>query len=59
MFDDLVGNYDEAFRYYFDVILRPYSKYMLKAIEKIRQLEIQSDLHRTRPHPQIHLETKG
>jgi flavorubredoxin len=40
MFDDLVGNYDDAFRYYFDVILRPYSKYMLKAIEKIRQLEI-------------------
>jgi NADH oxidase (H2O-forming) len=40
MFDDLVGNYDEAFKYYFDVILRPYSKFILKAIEKIRPLAI-------------------
>ncbi len=41
MFDDLVGNYDDAFKYYFDVILRPFSKFMLKAIEKIRPLDIQ------------------
>jgi len=40
MFDDKVGNYDDAFKYYFDVILKPFSKYMLKAIEKIRNLEI-------------------
>lgn len=40
MFDDLVGNYDEAFKYYFDVILKPYSRFMLKAIEKIRPLDI-------------------
>jgi len=40
MFDDLVGNYDDAFRYYFDVILKPYSKFMLKAIEKISSLDI-------------------
>ncbi len=40
MFDDLVGPFDDAFNYYFDVILRPYSKFMLKAIEKIRPLEI-------------------
>jgi NADH oxidase (H2O-forming) len=40
MFDDLVGDYDEAFKYYFDVILKPYSKFMLKAIEKIKCLEI-------------------
>ena len=40
MFDDLVGNYDDAFTYYFDVILRPFSKFMLRAIEKIRPLEI-------------------
>lgn len=40
MFDDKVGNWDEAFKYYFDVILRPYSKFMLKAIEKIRPLKI-------------------
>lgn len=40
MFDDLVGNYDDAFKYYFDVILKPYAKFMLKAIEKIRPLDI-------------------
>jgi len=40
MFDDLVGNYDEAFTYYFNVILKPFSKFMIKAIEKIRPLEI-------------------
>lgn len=40
MFDDLVGNYDDAFNYYFDVILKPFSKFMLKAIEKIRLLDI-------------------
>ena len=40
MFDDEVGNFEEAFRYYFDVILKPYSKFMLKAIEKIRHLPI-------------------
>ena len=42
MFDDLVDNWDEAFTYYFDVILKPYSKFMLKAIEKIRPLEIKA-----------------
>jgi NADH oxidase (H2O-forming) len=40
IFDDKTGDYTESFRYYFDVILRPYSKFMLKAIEKIRPLEI-------------------
>ena len=40
MFDDKVENFDHAFDYYFDVILKPYSKFMLKAIEKIRPLEI-------------------
>ncbi|MBU0487609.1 MAG: FprA family A-type flavoprotein [Bacteroidetes bacterium] len=42
IFDDLVGDYDAAFRYYFDVILKPFSKFMIKAIEKIRQLEIKA-----------------
>lgn len=40
MYDDLVGDWDDAFKYYFDVILRPFSKFMLKAIERIRPLEI-------------------
>jgi flavorubredoxin len=42
MFDDKVGNFDEAFKYYFDVILKPFSKFMLKAIEKIRPLDIKA-----------------
>ncbi|HPG32392.1 MAG: FprA family A-type flavoprotein [Lentimicrobiaceae bacterium] len=41
MFDDLVGDYADAFKYYFDVILKPYSKFMVKAIEKIRPLDIE------------------
>jgi len=44
MFDDKVGDFDEAFKYYFDVILQPYSKFMLKAIDRIRPLEINSIL---------------
>lgn len=40
MYDDLAGNFDEAFKYYFDVILKPFSRFMLMAIEKIRPLEI-------------------
>jgi NADH oxidase (H2O-forming) len=40
IFDDEVGDYSDAFSYYFDVILKPFSKFLLKAIEKIRPLEI-------------------
>lgn len=40
MWDDEIGDYSEVFNYYFDVILKPYSKFMLKAIEKIRTLPI-------------------
>ncbi len=43
IFDDLITNkaeYEEAFVYYFDCILRPYSKFMVKAIEKIAPLDI-------------------
>jgi len=40
LFDDLTGDYYTDFRYYFDVILKPYSKFMVKAIEKIRPLDI-------------------
>ncbi|MDZ4204193.1 MAG: FprA family A-type flavoprotein [Bacteroidales bacterium] len=42
MFDDLVGNWDDAFKYYFDVILKPFSRFMVKAIEKIRPLDIKA-----------------
>ena len=43
LFDDEVTDrhaYEESFKYYFDVILAPYSKFMLKAIDKIKELPI-------------------
>jgi len=40
MIDSEIDNFDEEFIYYFNVILRPYSKFMLKAIEKISNLNI-------------------
>jgi NADH oxidase (H2O-forming) len=40
MYNDLTGPYDDAFKYYFDVILKPFSKFMLKGIEKIKDLDI-------------------
>jgi flavorubredoxin len=42
MYDDKVGNYDDSFIYYYDVILKPFSKFMLKAIEKIEGLDIEA-----------------
>jgi flavorubredoxin len=40
MFNDHSPQYLEAFRYYFDIILKPFSKFALKAIEKIRVLDV-------------------
>ena len=40
MYDDEVDNFDDAFKYYFDVILKPFSNYMLQAIDKIKDLDI-------------------
>lgn len=36
----LTDEYIAAFRYYFDVILKPYSKFMIRAIEKIEPLDM-------------------
>jgi flavorubredoxin len=41
MFDDLSGDYSDAFDYYFNVILRPFSRFLLKAIEKIKTLPLE------------------
>ena len=41
MFDDAVGDYSDSFKYYFDVILKPFSQFMVKAIEKIKPLDMQ------------------
>jgi flavorubredoxin len=40
MNDDLTDEYIGALKYYFDVILRPFSRFMVKAIERIRPLDI-------------------
>lgn len=40
MFDDLIGDYSDSFDYYFNVILKPFSRFMLKAIEKIKTLPV-------------------
>lgn len=40
LFSKFTGDYPETFRYYFDVILKPFSRFMVKAIEKIKPLEI-------------------
>jgi len=44
MIDREVGDFSEAFAYYFDVILKPFSKFLLKAIDRIRPLEINAVL---------------
>ena len=40
VFDDAVGNFDDAFKYYFDVIMKPFSRFILQVIAKIKPLEI-------------------
>jgi len=40
IFSELTPDYLRSFIYYFDVILKPYSRFMIKAIEKIRPLDI-------------------
>ena len=40
MFDDLVGDFDTHFHYYYDGIMRPFKPYILKAIERIEGLDI-------------------
>jgi len=40
MYDDEVGDFNDAFTYYFNVILKPFSKFMVKAIDKIKELPI-------------------
>ena len=40
MFSEFNDDYSEAFKYYFDVIMKPFSRFMLRAIEHIKPLEI-------------------
>ena len=40
MFNDLIGDDDHTFEYYFQLIFRPFKKYVLEAIDKIKDLDI-------------------
>jgi len=40
LFDDHIDDYHYAFEYYYLVIFRPFKKYVLEAIEKIKDLDI-------------------
>ena len=40
MYSDFDGKYMESFKYYFDIIMKPFSRFMLRAIEKIKPLEL-------------------
>jgi len=41
LFNDQVDDFSYSFRYYYDHIMRPFKEYVLKAIEKLRPLEIE------------------
>jgi flavorubredoxin len=41
MKDDLTKDYLAAHKYYFEVIMRPFSRFMLKAVERIKSLDIE------------------
>lgn len=40
MFSDFSPVYTSAFKYYFDVILKPFSRFMIRAIDKVKPLDI-------------------
>ncbi|MBK7711671.1 MAG: FprA family A-type flavoprotein [Bacteroidales bacterium] len=41
LYSDFSGPYAEAFKYYFDVIMRPFSRFMTRAIDLIRPMDIE------------------
>jgi NADH oxidase (H2O-forming) len=41
LFNDYSQEYLESYRYYFDIILKPFSRFAIKALEKIESLEIE------------------
>ncbi|SHK60097.1 Flavorubredoxin [Clostridium cavendishii DSM 21758] len=64
VFDDLIPNekeYMEALRYYFDCIMGPFKPYVLKALDKIKDLEIKTicpghgPVLRSNPHKIVNL----
>jgi flavorubredoxin len=56
-----VGDFSEEFRYYYDVIMGPFKKYVLQAIDRIRPLDIEiiapshGPVHRDNPWQYVKL----
>jgi NADH oxidase (H2O-forming) len=40
MYSDFSGEYAESFKYYFDVIMKPFSRFMITAVGRIKSLDI-------------------
>jgi flavorubredoxin len=40
MFSNFDEQYTESFKYYFNIIMRPFSRFMLRTIEKVKPLEL-------------------
>jgi flavorubredoxin len=40
MYSDFSGNYARSFEYYFDIIMKPFSRFMISAVKRIKPLEI-------------------
>lgn len=40
MFSDFSEEYLDSFKYYFDIIMKPFSRFMIRAIDKIKPLDI-------------------
>ncbi len=64
LFDDLVGDFSYAFKYYYDHIMRPFKSYVLNALKLYDKLDIQiiATLHgpiiREKPYKYIELYRK-
>lgn len=61
IFNDEVGDFSHEFRYYFDVIMGPFKKYVIQAVDRIRPLNIEiiapshGPVHRNHPDKYIKL----
>jgi flavorubredoxin len=55
MFSDFSEAYTETFKYYFDIIMKPFSRFMIRAIDLIRPLDIKVICPGHGPIHRVHL----
>lgn len=61
IYNDTVGDFTEEFRYYYDVIMGPFKKYVLTAVDRIKPLDIEviapshGPVHRENPWKYVEL----